>query len=152
MLRSRPVWPLRSMLMGALPFFLAASPLSAQDAAPADGDMTFPRQAFSWFWAGQADELWARAAAPLREMMESPQGIREAAAEFPEMMGTETAVLSEQLLTHDGARVYLRATAYTLVPELFWAVTFTPEDRMVHSILALPRQVVVQLYPEARLP
>lgn len=152
MMRPRPVSTLRSMLLGALPLLLVPSTLSAQDAPPADGDMAFPRQVFSWFWAGQADELWARAAAPLREMMESPEGIREAAAEFPEMMGTETAVLSEQLLTHDGARVYLRATAYTLVPELFWAVTFTPEDRMVHSILALPRQAVTQLYPEARLP
>lgn len=132
---------------------LAAPPLGAQH--PAGEAASFPREALTWFLAGDADRLWDHAGPEMRAMAESPQSLKLDAEEIAEMMGAETELLGERVFPHPeggGWQVYLRAARHARVPEVFWLVIFSPAQRQVQTILAQTRQTVQVLFPQVELP
>lgn len=154
MLHSRVLWNSRAILcLGIVLSILAAPPLQAQ--ASSDEAMAFPSQVLAWYLAGDAERVWAHAGPMMRELSESPNGLRGAAAELSTAMGAETGVLGEQLFDHPeggGAQVYVRAARHSQVPEIFWIVIFFPADRQVQMIMPQPRQTIRTLFPQVRLP
>ncbi len=154
MLHARACWNSTAILyLGILLSIFASPPLQAQ--ASADEAMTFPRQVLAWYLAGDAERVWAHAGPMMREMAESPNGLREAAAEISATMGSETGVLEEQRFDHPeggGAQVYVRAARHLEVPEIFWVVIFFPADQKVQMIMPQPRQTIRTLFPQVKLP
>jgi hypothetical protein len=132
---------------------VGVSPLQAQ--TPSADAMAFPRQVLAWYLAGEAQQVWSHAGPMLRELSESPDGLREAAAEITDSMGPEVAVLGEQLFAHPeggGMQVYVRTVRHSQVPELFWIVTFSPANRQVQMIMPQPRQTIRSLFPQVKVP
>jgi hypothetical protein len=154
MLHAKARWNSRATLcLGILLWILAALPLQAQ--ASSGEAMTFPRQVLAWYLAGDSERVWAHAGPMMREMAESPNGLRGAAAEISTTMGSETGVLGEQLFDHPeggGAQVYVRAARHSEVPEIFWVVIFFPADKKVQMIMPQPRQTIRTLFPQVKLP
>jgi hypothetical protein len=148
-------WRQRTPLyvVGIVVSVLAAPLLQAQNP---DGDaMAFPRGALTAYLAADAEKVWQHAGPTLREMWESPNGVRMAAEELTSGIGRETGVLDEQLFAHPedaGWKVYVRTARHAQVPELFWIVIFSPANRQIGMIMPQPRQTIRTLFPEVRLP
>lgn len=141
------------LFLGIALSLLAAPPLQAQD--PSVEAMAFPRQILTSYLAGDADRVWGHAAPMMREMWQSPAGLRQTAAEITGAMGAETGLLAEQLFDHPeggGAKVYVRASRHAQAPEMFWVVIFFPAERKVQMIMPQPRQTIRSLFPQVRLP
>jgi hypothetical protein len=146
--------PRRAAAFLFLLLVLAAPPvLEGQDT---DGDaMAFPRQILDWYLAGEGDRVWEYAGETMRTLAESPAGLTEAGAEITEMMGARTGVLDEQIFEHPeggGWHVYVGTLSHAQVPEMFWIVIFSPTERQIQMILPQPRQTILGLFPQVRVP
>jgi hypothetical protein len=153
MLRLNALCHSRDLFLGLVLLLLAAAPLEAQ--ASSDDAMAFPREVLASYLAGDAESVWAHAGPMIRELWETPDGLRGTAEEISTSLGTETDVLGEQLFDHPeggGAQVYVRAARYSQVSELFWIVIFFPADSTVQMIMPQPRQTIRTLFPEVTLP
>lgn len=117
--------------------------------------MSFPREALNWYLSGDAERLWPHAGPMLREMAEDVEGLRESAADLGETMGPTLAVLDEQVFDHpdgDGWQVYVRTVRLAEAGEMFWVVTFSPEQWEAGMIMSQSRPTLRTFFPQARLP
>lgn len=153
----RPLTALR--LSGAVlcAAIISAMPSSHQLAAQTNArdGMALPRQVLTWYLTANAEQVWPHAGSTLREMFESPRGLREAGNAILRDMGPEVAVIGEQMFDHPeggGAKVYVRASRHAQIPEIFWIVIFVPADKKVEMIMPQPRRTIRTLFPQVELP
>jgi hypothetical protein len=142
-----------SLLFAAAFLTAADAPLRAQAAPGQSAD--FPRSFLAWYFAGDAERVWAHAAPAMRETVGDERSLRLGLAEMNASIGAETALLSEQEFKHPeggGMHVYVRVTRHATVPELFWIVIYSPERRQVLTVMPQPRQTIRTLFPQVRLP
>jgi hypothetical protein len=143
-----------NLLFGAALLMAAhASPLRAQAGPGSSAD--FPRSFLAWYFAGDAEQVWAHSAPAMREAVGDQRGLRQGLEEMNGNVGAETAMLSEQVFEHPeggGMHVYVRGVRHANVPELFWIVIYSPEQRQVLTVMPQPRQTIRTLFPQVRLP
>ena len=112
----------RTLVLVTLVGAAAAAPAAAQS-VPAAGDtaaakaspapeapvsLDHARKLVDFFWAGQADSLWAQMSPTLREKVGSPGAITEKLLEVASRHGSEVEVLEETIVPRDGRFVYER--------------------------------------------
>ena len=151
---------MKSLKLLALAGLLGAAPLAAQTpaaapatpaAAPAptppaklDYDsLAFGRQLTNWFYAGEADSLFAHAPAEMQAQM-TKEAWGQAMMQFVGRAGSEASLVEERWVLRNGKRQYWR---------VFNATEFTQEPVMLRWVL-LPGKMIggVGMNPASQAP
>lgn len=150
---------LRNALLGAL----VAAPLAAQTPAPAPApaaaaapapapapapkldydSLAFGRQLTNWFYAGEADSLFAHSPAEMQAQM-TKEAWGQAMMQFVGRAGAEASLVEERWVKRNGKRQYWR---------VFNATEFTQEPVMLRWVL-LPGKMIggVGMNPASQAP
>ena len=91
-----------------------ATPTATQPAPPPPAvkldydSLAFGRQVTEWFYAGQADSLWAHSLPQVQEQLGSKEKWQEAYFDFTQHAGSETSLVEERFVKRNGHRQYWR--------------------------------------------
>lgn len=131
----------RTLVVALLVGAAAAAPAAAQTTAPAaTGDsaaaeapisIDHARKLVDFFWAGQADSLWAQMSPSLQEKVGSPEAITEKLLEVAGRYGSETEVLEETIAPSEDRFVYERTIQLENAPgPLVFLWTYDADGRL----------------------
>lgn len=115
---------------------------TATAAAQASVTLDHARKLVDFFWAGQADSLWAQMSTSLREKVGSPEAITEKLLEVAGRYGSETKVLEETIVPREGRFVYERTIELENAPAPLVFIWAYDADRRLSDVNMRPKSAM----------